>query len=550
MSTNHDAEKPAAQQPDEKAEEATQPYDLAFEPTTPAASLPPEPISELPSQRPYSVYTQWQKRFIVLAASWGAFFSPLTAQIYLPALNVIAADFGITATQVNLTVTTYMILQGIAPMFVGGLADTAGRRPAYFICFALYILANILLAETTSYAGLLVLRCLQSAGSSSTVALCQAVVADIITSAERGQYIGITVIPIVLAPSLGPVLGGILSQYLGWRSIFWFLTILAGVTFALFVLFFPETCRAIVDDGSVRPHAFYRTAFQLLREAHARRKVNKAAASDDPDNVLHRTSTSATGKPLKFQAPNLLASLTILAQKEIGLLLFYSSIAFAGFYTIATAMPSQLARNYGFNDLVIGLMYLPIAGGSLVAAFVMGPAINWNYWRHARRLGVVVDKARQQDLADFPIEKARLEIGIPLLYLSAAVLLGWGWAMEGGTPVAVPCVLLFLLGVGMVGFSNATSVLLVDVSPWQVGAATAANNLTRCLLGAGASAVIIPLINKIGSGWAFVLVGALYIVFSPLMFLIMWKGMGWRKELSEKKAKKANKELNSGIIGA
>lgn len=199
----------------------------------------------------YSVFTTWQKRAMVLAAALTAFFSPLTAQIYLPALTVIANDFDVTSSQINLTITTYMVFQGITPMFIGSLADSGGRRPAYVVCFVIYIAANIGLALAPSYNALLGLRCLQSAGSSTTVALCTAVVADLVTSAERGQYIGFTVVPAVLAPALGPVIGGLLSQYLGWRSIFWFLVITSGATVVLIVLFLPETCRHIVGDGSI-----------------------------------------------------------------------------------------------------------------------------------------------------------------------------------------------------------------------------------------------------------------------------------------------------------
>lgn len=143
----------------------------------------------------YSAFTQWEKRLIVLGAALGAFFSPLTAQVYFPALNVVADAFHVGTSQINLTVTTYMVFQGVTPMFIGGLADAAGRRPAYVVCFVVYIAANIGVALCQNYAELLVLRCLQSAGSASTVALCQAVVADVVTSAERGQYIGITNIP-------------------------------------------------------------------------------------------------------------------------------------------------------------------------------------------------------------------------------------------------------------------------------------------------------------------------------------------------------------------
>ena len=80
-------------------------------------------------------------------------------------------------------------MQGLAPTFIAGLSDGAGRRPAFAISFIIYLGANIGLALQSNYAALLVLRLLQSAGSSSTIALGNAVVADIATTAERGTFI-------------------------------------------------------------------------------------------------------------------------------------------------------------------------------------------------------------------------------------------------------------------------------------------------------------------------------------------------------------------------
>ncbi|KAK0642048.1 major facilitator superfamily transporter [Cercophora newfieldiana] len=493
-----------------------------------------EPRTEVPGDPDlppiYSVHSTWQKRFIVLLASVSAFFSPLTAQIYLPALPVLAQEFQVSDAQINLTVTTYMIFQGITPMFIGGFADTAGRRPAYVICFVVYIAANIGLALSKNYASLLVVRCLQSAGSSTTVALCQAVVADIVTSADRGQYIGITAIPAILGPSVGPVLGGVLSQYLGWRWIFWFLAIAASVNLFAVLFWFPETCRHIVGDGSFRAHPIYNTFSHLLRGKYSRSRRSQE---------LHRTTSSQSCPPtLRIRPPNPLSSLRLLADKELFMLLAYSAIVFAGFYAIVTALPSQLAALYGFTDLQIGLMYLPTAGGSLAAAAVVGPAINFNYRRHAARLGMKVDKARQADLANFSIESARLEVGLPLLVLSAAVTAAWGWAIEAGAPVAVICVLLFLVGLTIVGFNNSVNVLIVDIYPKKAGAAVAANNLTRCLVGAAATAIIVPMLNKMGAGGAFTLIAGLYVLLSPMLWIVMRRGMRWRAEVKEKEERK------------
>jgi MFS family permease len=80
------------------------------------------------------------------------------------------------------------ILQAIAPAFIGGFSDTAGRRPAYIICFVVYIAADIALALQNNYVALLVLRMVQSGGSSGTVSVANAVVADVDTVSNLFHY--------------------------------------------------------------------------------------------------------------------------------------------------------------------------------------------------------------------------------------------------------------------------------------------------------------------------------------------------------------------------
>ncbi|KAL7948787.1 major facilitator superfamily domain-containing protein [Trichoderma barbatum] len=483
----------------------------------------PLPVEETISP-PYTVFTTWQKRMLALGAACTAFFSPISAQIYLPALTQLSDELNVSSTKINLTITTYMIFQGITPMFLGSLADSGGRRPAYIVCFVIYIGANIGLALAPNYGAILGLRCLQSAGSSTTVALCMAVVADVITSAERGQYVGFTVVPTVLAPALGPIIGGVLSQTLGWRAIFWFLTIFAGVTLFLIFMFLPETCRHIVGDGSIYPPPLYRSGWQILNSHR-----NKSHKAPPPENTF------------KFKAPNILGSLLMLLEKETGLLLGTSSLVFAGFYCIATAMPTLFKDSYGYDEITVGLMYLPLAFGSILAALVVGHGINWNYKRHCQKLGISLDRSRQQDLSNFPIERVRLEIGLPLLAISGLSLIGWGWAMKYAVHVSVPCIVSCFMGMGMIGFNNTSNTLLVDIHPGKAGTATAANNFTRCLVGAGASAAIVPLMDAIGVGWSFTMLGLIYAVCTFPLMLIMVKGIPWR---AEKKANEERKQKN------
>ncbi|KXJ87520.1 major facilitator superfamily domain-containing protein, partial [Microdochium bolleyi] len=399
-------------------------------------------------------------------------------------------------------------------MFVGAFADSSGRRPAYMFCFTVYIAANIGCALAPNYTALLILRMLQSAGSSTTVALAQAVVADIVTSAERGRYVSYMSLPIMLAPALGPVLGGALAEYLGWRWTFWILTILCGVVAVAHVLSMPETCRGIVGDGSVRPkHLVHRSLWQVGRELMSRRRTTRReqAASQqprpEPDNgELHMTTTTPSSSPAAAPAQkpttvtkrkfNAFRALLLLVQPSMALLLTYSSLVFANFYCLMTSIPAQFNNpaTYHLNDLQTGLIYLPLGVGTLVGAQITGRLQDWNFKRHCALRGLPYEKKKQLDLSTFPLETARLQVGIPALCLATCVVLVWGWVLEARTHIAVPCVLLFLAGVGLVGFTNSISVVIVDMNPGDAGAATAANNFTRCLVGAAASAAIQPMI--------------------------------------------------------
>jgi Ca2+/Na+ antiporter len=83
----------------------------------------------------YSAFTKGQKRYIVFMTAIAGFFSPVSANIYFPALTTLSTHFNVSSTLINLTLTTYMIFQGLAPTFFGDFADAAGRRPAYCMSY-------------------------------------------------------------------------------------------------------------------------------------------------------------------------------------------------------------------------------------------------------------------------------------------------------------------------------------------------------------------------------------------------------------------------------
>jgi MFS family permease len=367
------------------------------------------------------------------------------------------------------------------------------------------------------------------------VALANAVAADIVTSAERGEYIAYTSVTAILAPTLAPFLGGVLSQYAGWRWIFWFLVIFAMAFFTPFLLFFPETCRKIVDDGSIPPPPLNHNVFTALRE----HRLKKAG-----DSSAYFAERDRRAKERHISFPNPLRTVSIIFSKTAGLVLLGNSLLFCCYYAVTSSLPSQFRAQYGLDDFQIALIFLPFGLGSLVSAFTTGPIIDWNFRRHSRRLGIPIDRSRQRNMLNFPIERARLEVAIPMVLVGAAALTCYGWLVHKGVSIAGPCVFLVIIGYASTAGFNSMAIMLIDMYPGKPATATAANNLTRCWLGAGSTAAVIPLIDRVGFGWTATIAAGIWVAYMPVFVWIMKSGPGWRREAAEKKkAEEETKEM-------
>ena len=469
----------------------------------------------------YSAFSKRTKVWITVMITISSFISPVTANIYFPALNPIAKDLGVSTSLINLTLTTYMILQGLSPTIFGDLGDMVGRRPAYILALSIYLLANIGLALQRSYASLMILRCVQSAGSSGTIALGFAVIADIASTAERGKYMGIVGAGINVGPAIGPVIGGVLSHRLGWPSLFWFLAIFVFVWLIPFVLAVPETCRKVVGNGSIPSQRWNRTLLEYLKP-HGPEETHQPLA-----------------KKLRF--PNPLRTLAVILEKEVGTILFVNSMLYLSFILTAATLSTLFKDIYHYDDLVIGLCYLPYGLGACVGVVAQGYILDWNYRRIARKLGVVVSRKYGDDLANFPIETARIQSVYPMLCLGVASVIGYGWVLEAETHVAVPLTLTFAIGTFVTTAFNVLGTLIIDLYPEAPATATAANNLVRCLMGAAATAVIELMLKSMGRGWCFTFLACLIIVCMPLLRIVERCGPQWRAERLQRKAEKDEK---------
>jgi MFS family permease len=291
---------------------------------------------------------------------------------------------------------------------------------------------------------------------------------------------------------------------------------------------FPETGHNVVGNGSLPPQPWNKSVFDLKVGRQKLKGLDPAECAQV--RQADEDAREALASKRELHVPNPLNALRIICQPDAAALLAFNSINFAAFYDISASLPYSLRKIHGFNELQIGLCFLPFGLGCFMPPLFNGPLLDWRFRRLAQKASVSIERTPENRLNDFPIEQARLPIAWPMSTIAALTVICYGWVMEKETHLAAPLILLYIMGACFVASANVCSTLIVDYYPVSPSTATAANNLCRCLFSAGATAVIIDMIESMGQGWCFTLIGLVIIAVSPLLLVILRWGPGWREQ--------------------
>ena len=173
------------------------------------------------------------KRTVLLVATFAAFLTPFLGSAVNLALPSIGKDLDANAISLGWVISSFILSSAIFLLPFGRLADIVGRKKIFSIGILLFTISTFLIIFSQSITSLIVLRIFQGVSSAMIFGTSLAIITSVFQPGERGKAMGINITAVYLGLSCGPVIGGLLTQYLGWRSIFAFLVPFGIISFVL-----------------------------------------------------------------------------------------------------------------------------------------------------------------------------------------------------------------------------------------------------------------------------------------------------------------------------
>ncbi len=399
---------------------------------------------EQEENKPYS------RRFILILITAVTFLNPFTGSAINLALPAIGAEFTADAAMLAWVASAYLLSSVIFLLPAGRLGDTRGRVTVFLLGVVVFTAGSILTIFTPTFELLLAFRFLQGIGGAMIYANSVALITHLYPPGERGTAIGLNVTATYAGLSLGPFLGGALTQFFGWRSIF-VLTMLIAIPSLLYAGKYPAFLNERRDErfdipGTVISSVLILCLFLGLAWVTTPAGVALLVAAVLLGVILIRVEQQ---QPCPILHVPLLASNRVFAASNGAALINYSATYAVGFLL---SLYLQYVRGYE-----------PVAAGTLllvqpvIMAFV------------APISGRLADRIQPGNVAS---------VGMAL---SGAALFGF-FFLSPTTPVAAIVALLVLLGVGVGLFSSPnTTAIMGSVTRRDYGCASAMTAMMRSL---------------------------------------------------------------------
>lgn len=249
--------------------------------------------------------------------------APFSIDTYLPSFPDIGRELAASPLALQQTLSFYLLAFGAMMLVYGPLSDAYGRRRVILIALVAYLASSIACALATSAELLLAARVGQGLSASAGFVIGRAVIRDAFAGAQAQRALSHVMLIFGIGPAFAPIIGGVLHDWWGWRSVFWFLAALGLVVWVIALRALPETLPP-VGRQSAHPRVITRAYWHALT------------------NV------------------------------RFVLLVGVTFLNFGGFFLYVAGSPVILYQHVGMGADQFGWLFVPLVGGMMIGAFFSG----------------------------------------------------------------------------------------------------------------------------------------------------------------------------------
>src|SRR5229473_4527224 len=318
---------------------------------------------------------------IAVLVALASFMETLDTTIANVALPYIAGGLGVSEDEASWVVTTYLVSNAIILTASSFLARRLGRKTFFLICLALFTASSVLSGLAPNLNALLLFRIMQGVGGGGMVPVAQSILADLFPPAKRGQAFALFGVAVVVAPVVGPTLGGWLSDNVSWQWCFLINVPVGVIAMALIALVLrePATARA-KGELQQQGNGFDFIGFMLVATFLGALEVvlDRGLEDDWFGSPFIVTFAIISGLAFVLMIPwelshrNPAVDLRMVASRQFGACFLVMLATGAILLATTQFLPQLVQQDFGYTATWAGLVLSPGGLVTMVMMFVVG----------------------------------------------------------------------------------------------------------------------------------------------------------------------------------
>jgi DHA2 family multidrug resistance protein len=370
---------------------------------------------------------------IAVVVALATFMEVLDTTIANVALPYIAGGMGVSEDEASWVVTTYLVSNAITLTASSFLARRLGRKAFFLICLALFTASSVLCGFAWNLQALLLFRILQGLGGGGMVPVAQSILADAFPPEKRGQGFALFGVAVVVAPVVGPTLGGWLSDNVSWHWNFLINGPVGLAAMALIAAILPGS-KAVEGRRLERDNRFDLIGFVLVATFLGALEVMLDRGLEDDWFASSFIITVAAICALAFMLMipweisrrNPMIDLRMVATRQFGACFVVMLATGAIVYATTQFLPQLVQLNFGYTATWAGLVLSPGGLVTMVMMFVAGRLSGKVQPKYLIMAGAVMAALSMYELTNvygdldfwfFARSRMLLGVGLPLIFI-------------------------------------------------------------------------------------------------------------------------------------